>query len=191
MRGFNLLVVPGSPALVAELSPRDAAGRAIVAKARELTAGDTRAIEIVGSRDPRWRTEHTGSFRAWGADVHVGGGNYLPELIARYIFPGRTIVNSREHIQPLNPDALTVVVVDGSAGLTPRAPLALISGAAETHRAMSAFLDGTGELPAELPGVMEPGLWEELGVLEASKSVLVSDDSLGVGRFLAAWEVHA
>ena len=191
MRGFNLLVVPGSPAVVAELSPQDAAGRAIVAKARELTEGDTRPVEIVGSRDPRWRTEHAGSFRAWGADVHVGGGNYLPELIARYILPGRTIGDSREHIQPLNPDALTVVVVDGSAGLTPRAPLALIDGATDTHDAMTAFLDGTGELPADLPGVIEQGLWEELGALKASKSVLSSDDTLGVGRFLAACEVHA
>lgn len=187
MRAFNLLVVPGSPALVDKLAPRDAAGTDIVARARALTAGDDRPIHIVGSR--AHRTELTGSFHAWGADVEVGGGNYLPELLVRYVLPGRAVADFRAQIQPLDPSVLTVAVVDGSAGLTARAPLALIDGAREAHASMEAFLDGRGAFPAELPGVIEPELWHELAVLKARKELLASDDSLGVGRFLAAWEV--
>ena len=83
---FNVCVVPGSPALVAELAPRDEAGRGIVRTIRELTAHDARDIHIVGSRDAQWRTERTGSLAAWGApQITVGEGNYMAELVARYV----------------------------------------------------------------------------------------------------------
>lgn len=191
MREFNLLVVPGSPVLVRELAPQDESGRKITDALHELVAGDDRPVEIVGSRDERWRTEITGSFCAWGADVQVGGGNYLPELVARYVLREREIADSRDRIAPLNPDALTVVVVDGPAGLTARAPLALIDGAPSAHTALEQFLDGAGGLPGELPGVVEKRLWLELAQLEAQKTLVASDSELGVGRYLAAWEVAA
>lgn len=195
---FNVCVVPGSPALVAELAPNDAAGRDLVRAIRELTAHDTREIHIVGSRDARWRTEHTGSFAAWGAPhFTVGGGDHLAELVARYCLEDAEarVTEARGTIAPLDPRALTVVVLDGSAGLTPRAPLALIDGAPAAHEQMARFLDGRGALPDDLAGygVVEPALWHELAVLDAAQQQLVvADATHGVGRFVAAWQVdHA
>ncbi len=195
---FNVCVVPGSPALVAELAPNDVAGQEIVRAIRELTAHDTREIHIVGSRDARWRTEHTGSFAAWGApQVTVGGGSFLAELVARYVLGGAEsrVTDSRGATAPFDPRALTVVVLDGSAGLTPRAPLALVDGAPEAHEQMAAFLDGKATLPDNLAelGVIEPALWEELAGLEAARQQLIAADATrGVGRFVAVWQVdHA
>lgn len=195
---FNVIVVPGSPALVAELAPRDAAGRAMVRAVRELAVQDARPIHIVGAQDERWRTELTGSLAAWGApSVTVGGGNYLAELVARYCLgeAAARVATSRATIAPFDPDALTAVVLDGSAGLTPRAPLALIDGAETVHARMADFLAGRGDLPGDLAehGVVEPALWHELASLRPSRCELVAQDaSLGVGRFVAAWDVdHA
>lgn len=191
----NLVIVPGSPALVAELSPADEAGARLRGAVRGLVAGEDRPIDVVASHDPRWHTAHTGSFRAWGAGVTVGGGNHLPELVARYLLgPAENRVrNVRDVLQPLDPGALTVLVLDGSAGLTSRAPLALVDGALEAHEAMRAFLGGKAELPEDLPGVIEPELWRQLAELTPSKARLVDHDAtLGVGRFVAAWQVdHA
>ena len=195
---FNVCVVPGSPALVAELAPRDEAGRDIVLTIRELTANDPRDIHIVGSRDAQWRTERTGSFAAWGApQITVGEGKYLAELVARYVLgeAATRVTDSRGTIAPLDPEVLTVVVVDGSAGLTQRAPLAFIDGALDTHEQMARFLDGRGALPDELAarGVVEPALWHELAALDASNQRLFAQDGAhGVGRFVATWQVdHA
>lgn len=192
---YNVLVVPGSPAMVAEVSPADEVSAHLRATARELLADQTRPIDIVGSQDSRWRTELTGSFRAWGADVTVGGGNHLAELVARYLLgPAESTVRMvRSALRPLDPAALTVLVLDGSAGLTARAPLALIDGAPAAHEAMCEFLSGTGALPDQLAayGVIEPDLWEELATCEPTQAQLIAHDStLGVGRFIAAWQVE-
>lgn len=195
---FNVCVVPGSPALVSELAPRDAAGGELVRTIRRLAGHDARPIHIVGSQDGRWRTEHTGSFRAWGApQVTVGEGNYLAELVARYVLgdSAARVTESRSTIAPLDPEALTVVVVDGSAGLTQRAPLALVDGAPEVHEQMARFLAGAAQLPEELAehGVVEPALWHELAALDAANQQLIAHDAAdGVGRFIATWQVdHA
>lgn len=199
---FNLLVVPGSPAVVEKLAPSDTAGRHLVASVRALAGtGDTgaRPIDIVGSRDERWRTGIAGSFRAWGSDVTVGGGHFLAELVARYCLgPAEARVrDSRGTLAPFDPTALTVLVLDGSAGMTPRAPLALIDAAPATHHALRDFLAGAGPLPADLAerGVIEPQLWEELAALAvhglrvSAQRVIADDASLGIGRFVAAWQV--
>lgn len=194
---FNLAVIPGSPALVPELAPRDEAASEIVDKIRALASAEANMpIEIIGSTDPRWRTELTGSFRAWGADTTVGSGNDLAELVARYCLgeAESRITGFRGRLHPINPDALSVVVLDGPAGLTQRAPLAFIDAAPAAHEALIAFLDGRGELPAGLreAGVVEPELWEELGGVDrASSSILFADSTHGVGRYVAAWQVSA
>ena len=193
---FNVLIIPGSPALVAELAPRDETGRELHRTIRELIEKDSRPIHIVGSRNERWYTHHTGSFAAWGApQVKVGGGNYAGELVARYCLglAAARVTDSRGSLQPLDSEVLTVVVLDGSAGLTPRAPLALIDGAQSTHNQMARFLEGTAELPDKLTehGVIEPTLWEELAAQPAEhKTLIAADASLGVGRFVATWEVQ-
>ena len=196
MNQFNVCVVPGSPALVTELAPRDGVGRELVRTLRELIVDDPREVHIVGSQDSRWRTEHTGSFAAWGLPhVTVGAGNYLAELVARYALgdAAARVTESRATVAPVNPEVLTVVVLDGSAGLTPRAPLALIEGASDAHEQMAAFLGGKGALPNNLAdcGVIEPALWEELAMLNASHQQLIAhDETHGVGRFLATWQVN-
>ena len=70
----NLMIMPASPALAEELSPSDDASRALLSAACELARDAARVsgssplqVDIVGSRDVRWRTEHTGSLKAWGS----------------------------------------------------------------------------------------------------------------------------
>lgn len=195
----NLLVVPGSPALVRELAPADPAShrlRRTVAQALSLI--DDRPCQIIGSGDPRWATQHVGSFAAWGApQVHVGHGTNLAELVARYLLGSRANARTtfRSELSPLNPEAVTVLVLDGPAGLTARAPLALIDGAARVHEQCQELLAGdlTAQFDADSlahAGVIEPDLWLQLAQLRPSHAELLDvDDTLGVGRYVALWEV--
>ena len=190
MSAPNLLVIPGSPALVRELAPAHGPYRELLRTIRDTVARyPQRRVHIVGSRDERRYTAHTGSLRAWGApQVTVKGGHYLPELIARYALRDPEVSDSREHIQRIDPDALTVVVVDGPAGLSERAPLALVEGASQAHEALKVFLDG-GEFPGALEGVVEKQLWLELVRLVGDKRLIASEDSLGVGAYVAQWSL--
>ncbi|WP_297589708.1 hypothetical protein [uncultured Corynebacterium sp.] len=196
----QILLMPGSPALVDALAPAHAPSRGVLeclrAAARNALADtEARAVDIVCPLEQRDYTAHTGSFAAWGAQqVQLGAGNYLPELVARYaLAPLEVQVREvREHIGSPDPTVLTVVVVDGSAGLTARAPLALVPGAPELHEQLQDFVGGKAELPDALEslGVFEPRLWEELAELETQQCELCCvDDSLGVGRYVGLWEV--
>ncbi|WP_394281812.1 hypothetical protein [Corynebacterium sp.] len=197
----NLLVVPGSPALVRELAPADPASHRLrQSVAQALSLIDDRPCEIIGSGDPRWATQHVGSFAAWGApQVRVGHGTNLAELVARYLLGSRADARTtfRTELTPLNSEALTVLVLDGPAGLTPRAPLALVEGAAQAHDELTRLLGGdlTVQLDAESltqAGVIEPDLWLQLVQLRPTHAELLDvDDTLGVGRYVALWEVQA
>ncbi|WP_245533849.1 hypothetical protein [Corynebacterium lubricantis] len=187
----SLIVIPGSPAVVTELAPADSAA----AQVREHVASllDDRPREVIGSSDPRWKTSLEGSFKAWGADVNVGAGTDLAELVARYLVD--EIASFRDSIGEINPKALTVVVVDGPAGLTARAPLSLIPEAPQTHEKFQQLLVGANvqitHAELESAGVVEPQLWLELARLQPTKAeLLFADDSLGVGRYVAAWELQ-
>lgn len=185
----NLWIIPGSPALA--LSPHDDASQRLLAATRALAKTvDGRAIDIVCSLDEQWHTAHTGSFRAWGGpDIMVRGGNYLGELVARFALGDPEVREVRSRIDEPDPDAITVVVVDGPAGLTPRAPLALVPGALETHEAIVRWLDG-GEAVLVDTQVLEPELWRELAGLEPKNARLIdADDTLGVGRYVGEWSV--
>lgn len=202
--GINLLVVSASPAQVAELSPGDEPGRRLVERTRAtldavLAADPDRPIELVGSRHQRWHTSHTGSFRAWGAPgTNVGRGNYLPELVQRYLLGERTrrITGVRETVEKINLASLTIVAVDGSAGLSKRAPLALLPRAADADTWCRALLNDDGQTVApgvgklSEAGITEPDLWLELAAMRPARAELLdADTTLGVGRYLAAWEV--
>lgn len=207
MKGY-LVVIPGSPALVRELAPADDAGARLLTAARRvlgevLTHAPDLGIELVGSRAPQWRTRREGSLAAWGAPhVEVGTGRYLPELIQRYVLgdDARRVTSVRDDVGKINPEALTVVAVDGSAGLTARAPLALVDGAADADAWCRAVLSGTA--PPDIPpeddaaawlsarGVLEPDLWVQLASLTPARAELtLADASLGVGRYVAVWEM--
>lgn len=187
----NLWIVPGSPALVAELSP-DPASRRLAAAVRQLaaTAGE-RPIDIVCSLDDRWRTGITGSFQAWGApSTRVRSGNHVAELVARYALGDPEVRGVRGTIGEMDRDAVTVVVLDGPAGLTPRAPLALIDGAPELHERLKRWLGGGGPEVVDKQSVLEPALWEELATVRAERARLIDhDDTHGVGRYVAEWRV--
>lgn len=188
-RTASVLIVPGSPALVAELGRGDAASRELERAARAAAAGDIRPVDIVCDMGPDTFTARTGTFAAWGApQVDVGGGNHLGELVARYLLGPREYRPARARVAPLDPSALTVVVADGPAGLTARAPLAFVPGDPAAHEALRRFVaTGRGFVRG---GVDKHMLWEELSLLDVTQAHLIaSDDTLGVGRYVGAWEV--
>jgi len=196
----NLIVMPAGPALVAELAPKDPAGDRLRRCLRALL--DSRAageIHLVGSRDPRWETGVPGSFGAWGAPhVTVGAGRHLPELVQRYVLADHAarVTDTRERLGTPDREVLTLVAVDGSAGLTPRAPLALLDTAGHADRWCRTVLGGeepaAGMDAASLrnAGVLEPDLWLELAALTPRQARLHDADTThGVGRYVAGWEI--
>ncbi|RNE49749.1 hypothetical protein C5L39_02930 [Corynebacterium alimapuense] len=197
----NLLVMPAGPALVKQLAPQDLEGAKLLAKLRELIDALPSAtpIDLVGSRASRWITKREGSFGAWGApEVNVGKGHHLPELIQRYALGKRAeqVEQVRGQLGQPRPGVLTLVAIDGSAGLTPRAPLALLDQAPEVDHWCRQLL--AGQLPeiahnaASLSdaGIIEPELWLELASLQPQRAELINADiSLGVGRYVARWEI--
>ncbi|AKN77242.1 hypothetical protein HO100_06095 [Corynebacterium ulcerans] len=208
---WAVLIIPSSPALVSELSP-DAASSALRECARYMIEDlSPTSIDIVGTCDTNFRTNIEGSFKAWGApQVNVGKGFYLPELIARYVAGPFIEDNPTVDVSEIRPrlgkprgGTLTIVVVDGSAGLTERAPLALLDAGEETHQLMEKLLAGgphalhdgaekekfNALLTPENGGVVHPDLWHEVSELEVEEAFLaLSDSSLGVGRFVAVWK---
>ncbi|WP_245622074.1 hypothetical protein [Corynebacterium oculi] len=203
----QLLVMPGSPALVAALAQRDEAAqrlRALAQRSAERYAD--MPIHLVGSEDERWFTAHAGSFRAWGApQEQVGEGHYLPELVMRHVLgPRANVVQVRDRLCTPEEGVLTVVALDGSAGLTPRAPLSLLDGASRADQWCRDLLagrlrqGGPGEEGGDLchwlsrAGVIEPELWCELAALRPDRAHLVdADATAGVGRYVAQWEWEA
>ena len=211
----QLLIVPGSPALVRELAPADVASARVRAAARGLSPRGP--VDLVSSRDERWYTAHAGSLGAWGApSVTVGGGHHLPELVARYLFPETAICDARARIGQLDRD--TILVLDGSAGLTPRAPLALLDHGSWAHTWCQELLgvsasgggapdrgapagDGDSAPDADRlreAGIVEPELWLELAALRKeldtagrllATELVDADATTGVGRYVARWEV--
>ena len=149
-----------------------------------------RPIDIVCSMDERWRTSRTGTLAAWGGpQITVRGGNYLGELVARYSIGDLPVRAVRDDIGSPDTDSVTVVVLDGPAGLTPRAPLALVEGAPEYHQRLCGWLDG-GEPEVVDRQLPEPALWHELAALRPHEARLIDhDDTLGVGRYVAEWRV--
>ena len=67
----NVVFLPGSPALVTELSPSDEPSQRLLNSATQLLTPLIKQhngpIHVVFSQDKRWYTAHDGSFRAWGA----------------------------------------------------------------------------------------------------------------------------
>lgn len=185
----NVWIIPGSPALA--LSRDDEPSQRLRSATRSLAAtANERPIDIACSLDSKWHTAHTGSLRAWGGpDVTVRAGNYLGEIVARYALGDPEVREVRPRIGDIDPHAVTVVVVDGPAGLTERAPLALQPGAPEAHEAIVRWLGGAEAVVVDTH-VLEPQLWRELAALERKGARLIdADASLGVGRYVAEWSV--
>ncbi len=214
--GGDLVVVSGSPAQIPALAPNHAPSTALAHHAIEALADalrrQPRGIAVVSQRSQRWYTAHRGSFRAWGApDVVVAKGHHLGDLVAMYLLEQAVLaakippaavdieeVEFLDHI-PQPSGGLTVVVADGSAGLTPKAPLSLLQNAAPTQDWCEALLGA--QMPAPMTqqdltqgGVIEADMWLELyrfgtGPAGAGlkRSLIHRDHSLGVGRCVALW----
>lgn len=198
----TLIIMPGSPALVRGLAPTDTEGARLLEQVEVLIhehlSDSSAPVDLVGSRDDRWYTSHTGSLRAWGAPAaRVGGGNHLPELLQRHAlgeYRDRIRTTSDQLTDP-SADAVTLVAVDGPTGLTPRAPSSLVEGAGEIDHWCRALLGGEQvAFPSEQDlmnaSLREPALWMDLvrllGRVETA-DLLAADTSHGVGRYVAVW----
>lgn len=240
-----IVVIPGSPALVPGLSPRDQlnqVARDFLAPILEAAEAARQPIDLVYAAGEKEYTAHTGSFAAWGApQVTVSAGNYLPELVARFLMlsaigrelpirrsyrvgtdayadASSSIVSSldlglkdhapidfagADHAHTYDPrtialaefidtEALTLVVLDGSIALAPRAPRQLGPWASEVTQWCEELLgQGAAAKPLHLPAavtadwvevcgqfagveplqqwlqeadVMAPGLWAALAI---------------------------
>lgn len=202
----TIIIMPGSPAMFPELAPGDQVGHALLAQVRALLeeelADETRYVELIGSRADSGYTGHRGSLRAWGApDLRAGAGHHLPEILQRLALgPGESRVRGvRGEVASISAGVTSLIALDGPTGLTPRAPSALVAGAAAADTWCRTLLAGTA--PAQLTGpelvdasLREPGLWLELAALAArtppaSAELLAADTSLGVGRYVARWTI--
>lgn len=191
------LVIPSSPALVHELAPAHQPSHELITTIRRaVNSIRPERIELVVHEDSRYRTEIDGSFAAWGAPhVTVSAGHQLGELVARYALGEHEhlITEVRQEVDTLAAGVLTVVVADGSAGLTDRAPLALVSGAIEAdawcRRLVAGDCDGSVDAAwLSDRGVMDPVPWcqlaEIVGKRELQGDLLAHDTTLGVGRYV-------
>lgn len=190
--------MPTSPALVRELAPAHEPSQKIVETIRSVvSAVAPLRVELVVTADPNMRTEIAGSFKAWGApQVTVAAGHDLGELVARYVLGDHEHLIAAVHhnVSMPAPGVLTVVLADGSAGLTERAPLALVDGAEEADAWCRRVAAGERSTPAvdtawlEDRGVMETAPWcqlvEFVGKYECEGTLLAHDTTLGVGRYV-------
>lgn len=189
--------MPSSPALVRELAPAHRPSLEIVDVIRAAVDSLRPAgIELVVSPDAKYRTEIAGSFSAWGApQVTVLDGHDLAELVARYALGEHEhlVTEVRQHIGAPAGGVLTVVVADGSAGLTTRAPLALVDGADEADSWCCLAAAGQSDRLVDATwlsdrGVMEPEPWHQIAELvqkrECEGALLAHDTTLGVGRYV-------
>lgn len=208
----RILLVPSGPVLVTDLSPFEPVSQlmrtAIDGILHEL---NPKTIRIIFSLRDTEYTAHTGSFRAWGGrETAVSTGNYLPELVARFLI-GRYLernpnveVLTGSGLGDAEPHELIIYPIDGPAALTQRAALGFNPKAAEFHDAMVKCISHannnatveptwlqsatktTSEDDLSRAGVVNPSQWLELFQYSySSVQLLVSDSTLGVGRYVA------
>lgn len=144
-----------------------------------------------------------GSFRAWGANVSVGAGHYLPELVARWALQEfgitGTDILATDQIPQTGP---TIVVADGPAALSAAAPLTFLPEATAVDEACRAIAGGTAvrEAAAVISaadtaacGLYSADLWLQLAdfanVLgaDALQTQVYDAAPYGVGYHVARW----
>lgn len=214
-----VILIPGAPVLVPELSGAAAADSArevdqMSDLLREASQGASRVL-VVGT-DPRRRQvrDVRASLRRWGADVAVGrrqdppaGPDTVPDpaLIAWWALDGigstlpRTFlgVDAGEGAPPeAREDELVVVVADGPASLSPRAPVPEHPRGVALDAALRDWLAAGGDLPDPGPDVAaEVGWWSRpawlvLAALVGGRpaSVARSWAPFGVGYHVGRWD---
>lgn len=208
----ELLILPGAPLLAPELAGADpAAARvrgAVRAGIADLLAADPRRPVILRLAEEHQATGRIGSLAAWGAEVDLGAGRHLPELIARRMLalagadPAAAAATDRPAAAWAHPGP-ALVVAEGPAALTPRAPLTELPGAARLDAACAGVAAGAPGAAAELAaldpaearrvGLHTAPVWSALAVLAAgpaagaTRRVLLAEACLGVGYHVARW----
>lgn len=214
----SVVLVPGAPVLVPELS--GAAGAEVagdVAAAIGLLADAARgagAVEVWGHDAlARGHRDVRASLRRWGADVTVGRPEAPvapdaavsdPALLAWWFLDRagvtvpRSFVPVRPGGSPAAPTAdLVVVVADGPASLTPRAPVPEDPRGVELEADLTAWIRGGGALPdsgAEVAGAVgwwSRPAWIALAGLVADRpaTASVAWAPFGVGYHCARWDL--
>ncbi|AEX44450.1 hypothetical protein CDHC01_1389 [Corynebacterium diphtheriae HC01] len=207
-----ILLVPSGPVVITELSPFEPISQLIRTAVDDILHElNPKTIRIIFSLRDAEYTAHTGSFRAWGGrKTAVSAGNYLPELVVRFLIGRYLEHNSNVEVltgsglRDAKPNELIVYAVDGPAALTQRAPLGFNPKAAEFHDAIVNCLSQASNNDTVEPtwlqsatkttskddllraGVVNPSQWLELFQYSySSVQLLLSDSTLGVGRYVA------
>ncbi|MFN3600377.1 MAG: hypothetical protein ACK4UY_03195 [Dietzia sp.] len=217
-----VVLVPGAPVLVPELSGDAVADTAtevdVVLGLLSAAAADLDRVVVLGS-DPAGRV--TGDVRSslarWGAAVPVGRADAsvgehaeVPDaaLIGWWLLDRAGIGLPRSFVgvtgdgQPTRhpePDTLVVVVADGPASLTPRAPVPEDPRGVALDRELTDWIRCGGSLPdpggtvAEAVGWWSRPAWLELAGLVGERPALesVSWAPFGVGYHCALWHVSS
>lgn len=153
----NVVIIPPVPLLLPDLGGERGAAPVIRSACRRavqqawLSATSTETASQAGlpeiavvapARDSEY-TALTGSLKAWGSGEVVSGGNYLSELLARWLVD-YALAGSAENApnvdvfgtvkEAIGSGAPVVLVMaDGPSGLTEHSPHALVSGAAAVN----------------------------------------------------------
>ena len=179
----SVVLVPGAPALVPELSGTAAADStrevAEVVRVLRRAVGDATAVRVVGA-DSGGRSlgDVRSTLDRWGADVPVGRPCAPPApheavpdpaLIAWWLLDRADIDLPRAFTgvtgpsltpPPVGADDLVVVVADGPASLTPRAPVPEDPRGIDLDSRLARWIRDHGELPDPGEGVAaEIGWW--------------------------------
>ncbi|MDO4928504.1 MAG: hypothetical protein Q3976_05505 [Corynebacterium sp.] len=212
----NLIFLPNSPAVLSELSPSDESSVELKDRAMALVRSfclNQQPVVIHYAEHKRDYTALTGSLKAWGAQVTVATGNFLPQLLARYILESAgwdpAMVRARGYSETpdlctkdaLAADALHVMVLDGVAALTTKAPKYVLpqaeAGALWCRETLGGELPEQAWTRAQLEqaGVDNAVLWPALWQLRHQTSQLAmrsffEDTTHGVARLLGAWEIN-
>lgn len=217
-----VVLVPGAPVLVPELSGEAAAETAGQVDAaldllRTASSGLERVL-VLGS-DPEGRTmgDVRSSLSRWGAAVRVGRSEAVeaeyddvPDaaLIAWWLLDRAGIDQPRSFAgvtgggrvsRPPGRDTLVVVVGDGPASLTPRAPVPEDPRGVALDSDLTEWLRRGGPLPdpgdavAEAVGWWSRPAWLGLAGLVGERSAVesVSRAPFGVGYHCARWDLSS
>lgn len=217
---ISVVLVPGAPVVVPELSGKaaDESDRPVATVVEMLRCAAQGAADtvVVGS-DPAGRSvgDVRSSLRRWGVDVPVGppsaprvaDQDAADAMLIGWWFLDRAGVDLPRSFrgvgrgQPFSPgpgaDSLVVVVADGPASLTPRAPVPKDPRGVALDSRLAARLTGGGPIPDPGESVAdEVGWWSRpawaaleglVGDCPADRTV--SWAPFGVGYHGASWVV--
>lgn len=129
-------LLPPTPLLIPEATGHakyPAQLRTEIDRARQWMLPTDGPITIAFHPDDSMATCHVGSLKAWGIDVNVGAGTYLPDLVLRALlrrwgYDGEIVSVDIHDAQFLADDGSPLdgpllIAADGGAGLHPDAPL--------------------------------------------------------------------